>query len=119
MFQNQIKKASITFFEMIRAYCIPKEKYDKLLRQHEMAERSYIADDEVIESFGTDLETFRNDNVSEIKQNVNTFYVTMLTPQEWKKLANGNIVYCRTFWKCRTQKLNPGKRYLKPLNSLS
>ena len=116
MAKNQITKASITFFEMIRAYCIPKEKYDKLLRQQEMAERSYIADEEVIESFGTDLEAFSNDNVPEKEQNVNTFYVTMLTPQEWKKLANGNIIYCRTFWKCRTMKMNPGKRYFKPLN---
>ena len=116
MSKNQITKASITFFEMVRAYCIPKEKYDKLLRQQEMAERSYIADEEVIESFGTDLEAFSNDNLSETAQSVNTFYVTMLTPQEWKKLANGNIIYCRTFWKCRTMKMNPGKRYFKPFD---
>ena len=119
MSKNRIKRAKITFIEMIRAFCITKEKYDDFHKQKALPEKLYIENPEpsestsegLVEPFGNDLETFTANNLSDAEENTterNSFFVTMLTHQEKKQLAIGDVEYCRTFWKYQTMGMNPG-----------
>ena len=116
---NEIKQATITFIEMVRAYCICKEKCEKFYKQTEViAEKIYITNPEpsgfifggLVESIGNDLETFPDEQMSTIEQNINTFFISMLTHDEKEKLTTQNENFTKTFWKHQSQGLNPGKK---------
>ena len=119
MVQNEIKQATITFIEMVRAYCICKEKCEKFYKQTEViAEKIYITNPELsgfifgglVESIGNDLETFPDEQKSQIERNINTFFISMLTHDEKEKLKKQNENFIKTFWKHQSQGLNPGKK---------
>ena len=114
MMKNEIKQATITFIEMIRAYCISKEKCEAFHKQTEViAEKIYITNPEqqeedesgLLESFGNDLESFAE---KPIEQNINTFHASMLTQHQKRNLKSDDIDYMRTFWKYLIQSMNPG-----------
>ena len=117
MNKNVIKQATITFIEMIRAYCISKEKYEKFHKQTEViAEKTYISNHEqagekdsgFLESFGNDLESFTNGINASKERIINTFHATMLTQDQKRKLKNDDLDYRKTFWKHEVQDMNPG-----------
>ena len=119
MMKNKIKQATITFIEMVRAYCICKEKCEKFYKQTEViAEKLYITNPEpsgfifggLVESIGNDLETFPDEQKSKIERNINTFFISMLTPDEKEKLKKQNENFIKTFWKYQSQGMNPGKK---------
>ena len=93
--KNDIKQATTTFIEMIRAYCISKEKCEKFHKQTEViAEKIYITNveqrgedyPELLESFGNDLESFTEELKAPIERNINTFHASMLTQPQKKKV---------------------------------
>jgi len=116
MMKNEIKQATITFIEMIRAYCISKEKCQALHKQTEViAEKIYITNPEQVEdnvglaeSFGNDLESFADELNAPIERNINTFHASMLIQHQKRKLKSDDIDYMRTFWKYLIQSMNPG-----------
>ena len=117
MMKNEIKQATITFIEMIRAYCISKEKCEAFHKQTEViAEKIYITNPEqqreddsgLLESFGNDLELFADELKASIERNINTFHASMLTLHQKRKLKSDDIEYMRTFWKYLVQSMNPG-----------
>ena len=127
MAKNDIKQATITFIEMIRAYCISKEKCVKFYKQTEIiAEMNYISnpeqrgedDSELLESFGNDLESFTDELKAPIEQNINTFHASMLTQQQKRKLKCEDVDFMRTFWKYQVMRMNPGLRSFKILSVL-
>ena len=114
MAKNEIKQATITFIEMIRAYCISKEKCEAFHKQTEViAEKIYITNPEqqgeddslLLESFGDDLESFVE---KPIERNISTFHASMLTQSQKRKLKSDDINYMRTFWKYLVMSMNPG-----------
>ena len=120
--KNDIKQATTTFIEMIRAYCISKEKCEKFHKQTEVnAEKIYITnveqrgedDPELLESFGNDLESFTEELKAPTERNINTFHASMLTQHQKRKLKCDDIDFMRTFWKYQVMQMNPGLRSFK------
>ena len=117
MSSNRIEQANMTFFEMIRAYCISHEKCKKFYKQTEITpEKLYLTNPDpsgfivggLAESIGNDLDQFSVDENWEIEQNSNTFHVSMLTINQMIMLANGDVDYMSTFWMHQSQGMNPG-----------
>ena len=115
MTRKKIKRANITFIEMIRAYCITKEKCKKFYTSTELTdEKLYIRGTitkELVESFGNDLDKFLEQPQKE--SFINTFTIPMLTHDEEQKLKNQCEDFNETFWKYWSQSLNPGKKNVK------
>ena len=117
MASKKIKRAIITFTEMIRAYCISKEKCKRFHTSTELTgEKRYILGpksskssfEELVESFGDDLDKFQATPHKE--SNINTFIIPMLTHDEEQKVKNQIEDFINTFWKYRSQGLNPGEK---------